>query len=160
MAQDSFFSKLFAFRFQWVAKLFHNSRKNFLQAAIDITNVVKTAVNSKIVDFITSVIPGTVDNSIVAILRDQVPKILADELLIQATGAPATEADAQALAQKLIDSFGSLSDVNKEKFFTSVAAKIYIFLQAHDNGQKVTFGEAATLAESFYQEWLADQTTN
>jgi hypothetical protein len=154
---SNFFHELFAFRFKWIGKLFKNENKPFLQAAINITNVVKNAVNSKLFDFLTSVIPGTVDNSIVEILRKQVPVILADELLIQSTGATATEADAQVLAQKLIDSFGALSDVNKEKFFTSVAAKIYIFLQAHEHGEKVTFGEAATLAESSYQDWLASQ---
>lgn len=154
---SDFFQKLFAFKFKWIGKLFSNANHNFLQAAIDITNVVKVALQSKLVDFLTSVIPGTVDDKIVAILRTNVPILLADELLLQQVGAPATEADAQALATKLIDSFGKLSDGDKEKFFTSIAAQTYIFLQQHQNGQHVTFGEAATLAESFYQDWLANQ---
>lgn len=154
MAQDSFFSKLFAFKFAWFGKLFHNANKPFLQAAIDITNVVKNALSSSVTDFITSVIPGTIDNSIVDVLRKQVPLILADELLLQAAGEPTTEQEAHDLGVKLIDSFGQLSDAHKEQLYTSVAAQIYIFLQSHEHGEKVTFGQAATLAESFYQDWL------
>lgn len=133
--------------------------KPFLQAAIDITNVVKTALNSGLVDLITNIIPGTVDNSIVAVLRQQVPILLADELMVQAAGAPATEAEAQALSVKLIDSFGKLSDAKKEELYSTVAAQIFIFLKAHDSGEKITFGEAVTAAEGFYQDWLASQQT-
>jgi hypothetical protein len=153
----SFLHDLFAFKFKWFANLFHNAKKPFLQAAIDITNVVKNSLNSGVVDFITSLIPGTVDNTIVEVLRKQVPVILADELLVQSAGFPATEEEAKALATKLIDSFGALSDVRKEQLYTSVAAQIYIFLQAHVHGEKVTFGQAAVLAEAFYQDWLASQ---
>lgn len=154
---SNFFHELFAFRFKWIGKLFKNENKPFLQAAIDITNVVKKGLNSGLADFITNLIPGTVDNSILSVLRQNVPILLADELMIQTTGAPATEEDARALAVKLVDAFGKLNSVDKEQFYTSVAARIYIFLQQHEHGEKVTFGQAATLAESFYQDWLASQ---
>lgn len=154
---SDFFKELFAFKFHWIGNLFHNAHKPFLQAAIDITNAVKTGLNSGLIDLATGIIPGTIDNTIVDILRKQVPVILADEMLLQSAGTPATEEDAQALAKKLIDSFGAMSDVRKEQLYTSVAAQIYIFLQQHSNGEKVTFGQAATLAESFYQDWLASQ---
>lgn len=153
----TFFEKLFAFKFKWLGNLIHSANGSFLQTAIDITNVVKNALQSKLIDFLTSVIPGTVDDKIVAILRANVPILLADELLLQQVGAPATEADAQALATKLVDAFGTLNDAAKEKFYTSIAAEIYIFLQQHQNGVKITFGQAATLAESFYQDWLQEQ---
>lgn len=154
---SDFFKELFAFKFHWIGNLFHNAHKPFLQAAIDITNAVKNGLNSGLIDFAVNVIPGTVDNTIVDILRKEVPIILADEMLVQAAGAPATEEDAKALATKLIDSFGAMSDQKKEQLYTSVAAQIYIFLQQHSNGQKVTFGQAATLAEGFYQDWLASK---
>lgn len=154
MSQDSFFSKLFAFKFAWFGKLFHDAHKPFLQAAIEVTNVVKGALNSGVVDLVTGLIPGNLDNDIADILKKEVPILLADELLIQAAGYPATEAEAHDLGVKLMDSFGKLSDTHKEQLYTSVAAQIYIFLQAHVHGEKVTFGQAATLAESFYQDWL------
>jgi hypothetical protein len=133
--------------------------KPFLQAAIDITNVIKTGLNSGLIDLITGLIPGTVDNNLIAILRDKVPILLADELMVQAAGTPATEEEAQALAVKLIDSFGKLTSAKKEELYSKVAAQIFIFLKAHDNGEKVTFGEAVSAAEGFYQDWLASQQT-
>jgi hypothetical protein len=158
MANESFFSKLFAFKFTWITKLFHNANHDFLSVAIALTNTVKVALQSKILDFLTSLTPTKIDDNVLAALRVQVPIILSDELLIQASGSPTTEADAQALGQKLIDSFGALSDEKKEKLYTTVAAQIYIFLQDHNNGQKVTFGQAATLVEGFYQDWLNSQS--
>lgn len=153
MAHHTFFGKIFG----WIGDLFHNANKDFLQIAIDITEAAKAGLLSGIADFISKLIPGDVDDKIVAFLKEKVPVLLADELMIQAAGLPATEEEAKALAIKLIDSFGGLSDIDKEQFYTSVAAKIYIFLKAHMNGEKVTFGEGAALAESFYRAWIKTQ---
>lgn len=152
MSDQSFFSKLFAFKFHWVAKLFHASRQEFVQASVDITTVINNGLKNKLVDFITALIPGSVDNTIVDVLRKEVPLILAEELLIQDVGTVATQQDAEVLASKMIDVFGGLKDEKKQQLFTSVAARIYIFLKDHSNGEKVTFGEAAVLVEAFYQE--------
>lgn len=146
----TFFGKLFG----WIGDIFHSANQSFLEIAVTITQAVKDALNSNLVDFLTKVIPGDVDDKIVAILREKVPILLADELMIQAAGVPATEEEAQALATKLLESFGGLKDDQKEEFYTKVAAKIYIFLQAHKNGERVTFGQAAALVESAYQSWL------
>ncbi len=146
----TFFGKIFG----WIGDLFHGANENFLKAAVDITQKVKEGLNSGAADLITSLIPGNIDNKIVEILKDKLPILLADELMIQSAGTPATEADAQALAKKLVDSFNGLPDEKKEKFYTSVAAEIYIFLQKHSSGEKVTFGEAAAMAESAYRSWL------
>ena len=151
---SDFFSKLFAFKFAWFGKLFHNANHPFLQTAIDVTNAVKNALNSGFVDIATMVIPGSIDDKIVATLRQQVSILLADEMLIQSSGSPATEQEAEDLSKKLIDSFGLMTDIKKEELYTSVAARIYIFLQNHEHGEKVTFGEGATLVEGFYQDWL------
>lgn len=140
--------------FGWIGDLFHNANKDLLQVAIDVTNAAKAALNSGIVDIATALIPGHLDDNIVSALRLKLPVILADELLIKSAGTLSTEQDAKELAKKLVDSFGGLSDEGREEFYTSVAAKIYIFLQKHLHGEKVTFGEGASLAESMYQSWL------
>lgn len=157
MAKQSFISKLFAFKFVWIGKLFKSANKHLLQVAIDVTNTVKAALNSGVVDIITGLIPGTVDNNIVALLRAQLPVILADELLLQSAPSITTQPEAQDLAKKLVDSFGLMSDTDKEQLYTSVAARIFIFLQAHKNEQKITFGQGAALVEGFYEDWKAAQ---
>jgi len=154
MAQHhTFFGKLFG----WIGDLFHNANHTFLQTAIDVTQAVKDGLNSGIVDLVTGLIPGNIDNEIVTILRKNLPIILADEMLLQGINENSTEADVQALAKKIVDSFGGFSTDRKEEFYTSVAAKIYKLLKQVKDGQKVTFGEAASLAESMYQSWLQSQ---
>lgn len=153
----TFFGKTFGWLWDQIKTAFTAGDGHFLEVAINFTNRVKDALNSKAVDFITSLIPGDLDDKIVEILKAQVPIILADELMVQAAGAPATEEEGQALAAKLVDSFGGLSDINKEKFYTSIAAKIYIFLHDHAHGEKVTFGQAARFVETAYEAWLASK---
>lgn len=148
----TFFGKIFG----WIGDLFHDANQSFLETAVTVTQTIKNVLSSPVVDIITGLIPSNVDNSIVSILRDKLPLIIADELLLrQFTSMPADEASAQAMAKKLVDSFGGLSDEKKEEFYTSVAAKIYILLQQAKSGVKVTFGQAAALVESAYQAWLA-----
>jgi hypothetical protein len=155
---SDFFSKLFAFKFAWFGKLIHDAHKPFLQLAIDTTNTLKTGLNSGLLDLAVSLTPTDVDNEVLAALRKEIPVILADEMLVQSTGYPATEQAAQDLAKKLVDSFGLMKDEKKEELYTSVAAQVYIFLQSHAHGEKVTFGQAASLAESFYEDWKANQS--
>lgn len=145
----------FGILFGWIGDLFHSANEGFLKAAVTITQAIKDALNSGVINFLTSIIPGDLDNKIVEILRKQVPILLADELLIQGINDASTEADIQALAVKVVDSFGGLSDARKEKFYTSVAAQIYIFLKQHEDGHHITFGEAASLVESAYRSWLS-----
>lgn len=149
----TFFGKIFG----WIGDLFHSANEGFLKAAITITQTVKNALNSGVFDFITSLIPGDLDNKIVAILRAKVPILLADELMIQGIKEGASEEEIKALAVKVVDSFGGLSDAKKEQFYTSLAAQIYIFLKQHQNGEHITFGEGAALVESGYRSWQASQ---
>lgn len=149
MTHKTFFGKLFG----WVGDLLHNANKDYLQAAVDVTNAVKNFVNSGVATVLTAIIPTTIDDTIVATLKDKLPIILADELALQGLKADTTEEEAKATAQKILDSFGGLPDAKKEEFFTSIAARIYVEVQAIKAGTKVTFGEAALLVESFYQQY-------
>lgn len=146
--------KIFGTAWDAIKSVFTAADKTLLKLAISITNAVKDALNSGITDFITKLIPGDLDDKIVEILRAKLPVLLADELLIEAAGEITTEEQARELGIKLVDSFGGLSDEKKERLYTSLAAEIYIFLQKHAHGEKVTFGEGAALAESMYRSWL------
>ncbi len=150
----TFFGKVFGSLWDIIKKPFDNANHHFLEIAINVTNAVKDALNSGFINTITALIPGGLDDTIVAILKEKLPILLADELLIQAAGTPTTEVDAETLAKQLVDSFGGLPPEKREKFFTSLAAQIYIFLQAHEHGEKVTFGEAAAFVETAYKAYL------
>lgn len=154
----TFFGKIFGGFWDTVKSVFKKADHTLLEIAIKVTNTVKDALNSGFVDIITKLIPGDIDNKFVDLLKLEVPKILAAELLLKALPEATTETDAQAIGKQLLDAFGGLSDTDKEEFYTSVAAKIFIFINAHKNGEKVTFGQAAQLVEGAYQEWLVLQS--
>ena len=145
----TFFGKLFG----WIGDIFHDADKNLLQAAVKITEIVKSALNSHVADFATSLTSTKIDDKLLAIAREKITFILAKEMLVLNASKPATEDEAQDLAKKIIDGFGVLSDDDKAELYTKLAAKLYIFFKEHE-GKKVTFGEAAALAESAYQTWI------
>jgi hypothetical protein len=150
---QTFFGKIFGPIWDAIKKKFEDANKPFLEIAVNLTNIVKDALNSGAVDLLTTVIPGVTDDNIVALLRKILPTILADLLLLKSEGLPATEQNAEYLAKLFLDSFGGLDDGRKERFYTELAAMIYMFLQANE-GKKVTFGAAAQLVETAYQAWL------
>jgi hypothetical protein len=153
----TFLGKIFGSAWDWVKEKLAKADDKLLDVAIHITNLVKDALNSGVVDIITAAIPGTLDDKLVAIVREKIPLILSKELLLKAVGTPATEEEAKALTEELLAGFGVLSDADKAEFYTTVAAKVYMFLHEHEHGEKVTFGEAASLAEDMYQAWLKSQ---
>ena len=153
---STFFGKIFGPIWDAIKKKFEDANKPFLEIAVNLTNIVKDALNSGAVDLLTTVIPGVTDDNIVALLRKILPTILADLLLLQASGVPATQEDSEKLAQQFIDSFGGFNDGRKERFYTELAAMINMFLNANE-GKKVTFGASAQLVETAYQAWKESQ---
>lgn len=145
----TFFGKLFG----WIGDLFHAADKDLLKVAIDVTNKVKDFVNSPTAGVLTSIIPTDIDDKLVELLKAKLPLIVADELALQSLDADTTEDEAKDTAQLILNTFGGLSDIKKEEFYTSVAARLYIEVQAIKAGEKLTFGKAAALVESFYQQY-------
>jgi len=149
----TFFGKIFS----WIGKLFKNAKKEWLQVAVKVTQQFQVAINSPIVDILTAIIPSDADDAVVRILRKELPLILAKELAIVSLTEATTEADVKNAMDKIVLYFGKLSDEEKAQLYTSMSAKIYIVLQKVLEGKKVTFGEAASLAESAYQTWIKNK---
>lgn len=150
MAKKNIFQVLFG----WIPKLFSKSNKPLLKAAIDITNVVKTALNSGIADIITSITPSTLDDKALQIVKSKLPSILAAELLIYNIKEDMTQEEVSDLINQILKVFGTLDEDRKAKFYTSVGAELYLFLSKRIKGQKFTFAEAVILVEDAYRKWL------
>lgn len=149
----TFFGKIFGSLWDFIKSPFDNADHTLLEIAIVVTNKVKNFLNSGVVDILTSVIPGNIDDTLVEILKKKVPIILADQLALKSLSDP--NVDPKDVAKELIDTFGGIPDEKKEKFYTTVAAEVFIFLQQHKNGEKITFGQAAAFVETAYQAWKA-----
>ena len=150
MAKRNIFQVLFG----WIPKLFSKSNKPLLKAAIDITNIVKTALNSGIADIITSITPTTLDDKGLQIVKAKLPSILAAELLIYNVKEDMTQEEVSDLLNQILKVFDTLDEDRKAKFYTSVGAELYLFLSKRIKGQKFTFAEAVLLVEDTYRKWL------
>lgn len=135
-------------------KAYEEADHVLLEAAIIVTNTVKDALNSGVAKFVVGLTPTQLDDKLLKELNSKLPKILAGEMLLKGIDENSTEEQVQAVLAKILEEFGGLPDDKKAKFYTSLAAEIYIFLEETKNGKKVTFGRAAQVAESAYQEWL------
>lgn len=152
----TFFGKIFGVAWDKIKSVFDAANLPFLEAVVRITEGIKHALNSGVVDLITSVIPTDLDDKLVALLRKKIPVILAQELLLKkAAEGPITEEAANELMAEMLEAFGGLPDEKKARFYTSLAAELYIFGQEHAHGEKVTFGQAARSVEKGWQAYKA-----
>jgi len=150
---ETFLGKIFGTVWDKLKAAFTRADHKLLDIAITVTNAVKDVLKSPVVDIITAIIPTNIDNKIVEILRAKLPILLADELLLRTLRSDATEAEVKEISVQIAQSFGNLSDEKKQQFYTSMAAKVYIFLNEHKNGEVITFGQSAYFVETAWQAW-------
>lgn len=157
----TFFGRIFGTAWDSIKTFFSNTFANanhdLLEVAIVITNVVKNALSSNTAQFLVDLTKTNLDNEILAIANKNLAILLGDEILLQGVKDATTTDEIQAVFQKVLDSFGTMTDSQKEKLYTSLAADVYKLYLEVKSGQKITFGEAALLVESAYQEWLSTQ---
>lgn len=155
----TFFGKLLHGEFEsafgdlkrWLKDIWENANHDVIDLAITLTDLTKTVLNNKAVDQFITFTKSTVDNDMAQFLRSNVVTISADLLLIKGVEESTNEEELQKVAQQIVNSFGGLSDEQKEVFYTSLAAKLYIVYQKVKAGEKVTFGEAAALVEGAFK---------
>lgn len=162
MQHKTFFGKIFGsvwdsisgfFKKQWDA-----ADHNGLELAIKLTNFVKICCQSQEANFLVSITKTGLDDAALAFAKKWLPSVLADLLLIQGINTASSEADIQVAFGKVLDSFGKFTTDQKERFYTSVAATIYKLYLEVQSGQKITFGEAAKLVQTAFEEWLASNS--
>lgn len=155
----TFFGKLLHGEFEsafgdlkrWLKDIWEKANHDIIDLAITLTELTKVTLNSGAVDQFITFTKTTVDNDVAAFLRSKVVIISADLLLIKGVKDSKNEAELQDVAKQIVDSFGGLSDEQKEMFYTSLAAKLYIEYQKIKAGEKITFGEAAALVEGAFK---------
>jgi len=147
----------------WFAKVFKSVKTDGVKIAIAVTEGIKNALNSGILNFIAQVIPGHSDipKEIVAVLNQWIPKLLATELAVQGLPDNPTEQDILDFENRVIAAFGKID--NKSKLYTLLSAQIYgIIRDRLSDGTPYTFAELVVDVEHAYQDYqkdLADQET-
>lgn len=158
MQHKTFFGKIFGSAWDSIKSVFQKqwdaADHNLLEFAIKVTNVLKIACQSGTATFLTDLTKTDLDNEALAIANKWLPVVLADEIMLQGINSASSQEDVQAAFGKVLDSFGKFTSDQKEKFYTSVAAQIYKVAVEVKSGQKITFGEAAKLVESAFEQWL------
>jgi|SRR6185312_689246 len=158
MQHKTFFGKIFGNAWDSVKaffkKAFEDADHDLLEVVIKITNVVKIALSSGTAQFLVDLTKTDLDNKVLDIANKYLAILLADEIMLQGLKEATTQEEIQAIFSKVLDSFGQMTDDQKAKFYTSLAADLYKLYQEIKSGKKITFGEAALLVESAYQEWL------
>lgn len=159
MTHKTFFGKIFGSAWDSIKsffnKIFEEANHDFLEASILITQGLKVALQTGAVKDFVSLTPTKIDDDLLNIANENLPKILASEILLKSLNPDNSDADNQAVIKKIVDTFGGLSDAGREELFTHIAAKIYVLFQQIKSGKKVTFGQAALLVESAWEEFQA-----
>lgn len=116
------------------------------KAAVEVTNMLKSVVESPVMSKVVNIIPGDLDNRILERLRSIVP-IIAAEMAI-----------AHGILQQSVNNTDTLDAIIKHLQAMHPDARIGFWL--HFSGRlnlvlsdgKITFAEAVSLAQEMYQE--------
>jgi len=131
--------------FQWLAKIFKEltaKTKQLTPEIIQIVTNIKNFVDSPGADFLTSVIPGTLDDTIQDLLKQYIPKLL--DILNKVESIAAIE-DANERIKAIVNSIQLSEQDAKDILLHGIAAKLIEVTT--DN----PFGDSAIIAESAYQ---------
>lgn len=142
-------------------KVFLYIKTDGAKFAIGITEGVKTALNSGVLNFVADIVSKTfpqlhdLPQTLVADLNKAIPTILAAELAVQGLPDNPTEADILAFENNILKAF-SVTD-QKSKLYTILAAQVYGIIKAEvDKGVTITFAQMVIDIEKAYQLYLAD----
>jgi hypothetical protein len=145
---------IFSRFFSWVGSLLAKAKDGLAKASVVILDDIKPVLDGSAADIIASILDAVtkskLPDTILEQLRKWVPVFLTANGIIQTLTPDSTEAEIEAELNKLVGLFPTWTPAQKAQYFTSVAANIYILLHGLDNGEKITFGEAAAIVEEFY----------
>lgn len=149
-----FFSRIF----QWIEQLFENAEKDLLKASVLITQDIKPILDSPVTDVLASIADAVTKSQlpteILGDVKKAIPVFLAETTLLTSITPDMSEDQIKAILDKMVSEWPNVSVEKKGELFTSLTAKIFMLASQLAKGQKVTFGEAASLVESAYQTWV------
>lgn len=145
----------------WLKDKFTHIKNDGAKVAISVTEGLKKALQSGVLDGIASIIDhiagGSIADTVVDLLKANINKILSVELGLQGLPDDPSEDDLKAFTDSVIDAFTSLDKQGKSKLYTTLAAQIYGILKAdlEDDGE-ITFASLVKDIEDAYQDYLKD----
>jgi len=130
---------------RWLVGLFKNisaKTKQLTPEIIQIVTNIKNFVDSPGADFLTSVIPGTLDDAVQKLLKQYLPKLL--DILNKVESIAAIQDDNERI-KAIVNSIQLSEQDAKDILLHGIAAKLIEVTT--DN----PFGDSAIIAESAYQ---------
>lgn len=145
----------------WFAKAWKNIKQSAAPLAVTITQGIKLALDSGLVKVITDLIPGNLDNEIVAFLQTAIPKALAIELALEGVPDNATPEQIQEFILLVEKSIGGKSWQEQSAFWTKLGVNIYNQIQADlnkdPNHANISFADMVAIIEQAYVAYKAHQ---
>lgn len=142
----------------WIENIFENAQKDLLKAAVIVTQYIKPILDSPVSSVVLSIADAVTKSQIPTEIADDVkkaiPVFLAEETLLTSITPDMTEQQVNDIMEKMVQQWPNISDQKKAEIYTTLSAKIYILIIQLSKGEKITFGEAASLVESAYKTWL------
>jgi hypothetical protein len=142
----------------WIIKTFTSVRKELkviIPIAISVVNGIKQFVDSTGADFLTSVIPGTVDDQVKAFLRSVLPGILKG---LKKWESIVNVQDENEQLKLIVEELKTLTKSERDNIKTQIASEVVVKLSEF-SGQIVDINDAKimTLTAYNYPEVLSDE---
>lgn len=143
----------------WFAKAFKTVRDDADTVAITITQNIKLALDTGLVKVITDLIPGTLDDKILAFLQTAIPKALAVELALKGIPDNPTPEQIQEFILLVEQTISSKKDWQEQSaFWTKLAVNIYNQIETDLNKNpdqpNLSFADMVAIVDSAYDQYV------
>lgn len=120
--------------------------KGIAVVAVNITDKLKTIVESEVLDIVVDLIPGDVDDKILDKVRAILPIVIA-KVSLSSNIIEGSESNSEAIA-KLVEHLKSLNPEGRKAFWVLFSAELNIAL----SDGKLSFSEGVILSQLVYNE--------
>lgn len=139
----------------WLGNLFKAVTRNILPVVHDFLNVLKGIVESPIAGEVAAFIPGNIATDVLNYLKEKLPAVCAEfGIIIDLTNASTPDEINAELLKAFQGANLWTNDVEKQKFLSSLGARLFTELHTLADGTKFTFGEAVSIIDSFYKGYV------
>lgn len=138
--------------------IFKKAKEDLAKITVFIVKDIQPVLFSPTADVLASIMDAITKSQLPTEILEQVKKyvpiFLTTEGIVQSLTPDSTEDEVKAALDKMLAQFPNFTPAQRAQYWTELAAKLYAFIHELHDGEKITFGEAASIVEAAYQAYL------
>lgn len=129
-----------------------NALGKIAKVAVDVVNVIKEWVNNPLLDIITTLTQSKVDDNILAVIRENLPRILKGVLLGEKVVSEIKDGSFKSLFEIFKGWMNDITPESRGKWWAELAAIIVNIISSYQLGKPLAKSYAVEITQKVYRK--------